>query len=289
MREGPFEITVLDDQDAPLLTEYVENAWFVAANPGKSYHVRINVYRDASGKFPAEHLRLGLFVDGADVNYWKRLDLSDERNLPKDFSLPISSIFWGFKKNTSEIRSFVFSKPQVSHSLSSSSALNAPEFGTIKLVVYEARLVEGIFHNNCSIHEIPTNLSIANKEDQKFWKQPSLVTASGRKVESDKEKFIPLMRWENTSSIPLATMVLRYHTQETLNFLRNSKTCGKRDREEGEEDTDCVRKERRNSSHDQEANVGGDVVEIVREKEVPLMDLTEENPQWEIVKMKKTN
>lgn len=281
MREGSFEIIVLDDQDVAFSTEQIDKTWYVTAKPGNSYHIRINVFRDASGKFPAKHLRLGLFVDGTDVNYWKRLDLSDEKYLPKDFSLPISSIFWGFKKNTSEIRSFTFSKPQVSPSFASSSGVKESEYGTIKLVIFEARLVEGIFHNNCGIHEVPSHVRLSNAEDRKFWKQPSLVTSSGRKIESEREKFVPLMRWENISSSPLATMVLRYHTEDCLAFLRNPKCSGKRSREEENEDEESVKKERLNSSEVKESAVG-DVVEIIREKEM-------ENPHWEMVKITRPN
>jgi hypothetical protein len=106
MREGQYEIIVLDDRDRPLTEEVISDRSFVTAQPGSSYHVKITVYRNKSGQFPAKYLRLGLYVDGNDVQYWKRLALSDEKTLPKDYSLPICSIFWGLKKNTSEIRSF---------------------------------------------------------------------------------------------------------------------------------------------------------------------------------------
>jgi hypothetical protein len=78
MREGQYEIIVLDDRDRPLTEEVISDRSFVTAQPGSSYHVKINVYRNKSGQFPAKYLRLGLYVDGNDVQYWKRLDLSDQ-------------------------------------------------------------------------------------------------------------------------------------------------------------------------------------------------------------------
>jgi hypothetical protein len=291
MREGQYEIIVLDDRDRPLTEEVISDRSFVTAQPGSSYHVKINVYRNKSGQFPAKYLRLGLYVDGNDVQYWKRLDLSDEKTLPKDYSLPICSIFWGFKKNTSEIRSFVFAKPGLSSN--SGSQFQESELGSVKLVIHEAKLQQGIFNNNCGIHETPSGISLAN-EDQKFWTRPSVVTSSGRKIESEREKFVPLLRWENASEIPLKVMTLFYHSADMMRFLKNPQIQLKRPHEEvSGELNEQNRKKGREGEEEEETppllnHLGDAVVEVVREKEVPLLDLTDETaPIWGSVKLKK--
>jgi hypothetical protein len=56
----------------------------------------------------------------------------------------------------------------------------------------------------------------------KFWKQPSVTTKAGRKVQ--KEKFVPLERWENSDRSPFIVMSLRYHTQQFMQILKAQAT-----------------------------------------------------------------
>lgn len=299
MREGPYEVIVLDERDKPLAEIFLNNQWMIQAIPGAAYHVQVNIYRDTNGKFPAKYLRLGLFVDGDDVQYWKRLDFSDEKKLPKDRAVPISSVFWGFKKNTNEIRSFVFAPPastahlgnQNSSSSSSSSAPENKDLGTIRLVVHDAIVTQGIFANNTGVHEVPTSDTKKVSEDKKFWKQASVVTTSGKRVTSEKEKFLPLERWENCSNIPIHSLTLQYHQEDVIRLLRNPALQLKRKRE-NELDDDVLRKEQRRDDQDDEEETtqllnNKEVVEVVREREVPLLDLSSDNPTWGTIRLKK--
>ena len=116
----------------------VGNVLYALAEPGGEYAVRINVYRDEDGQFRPARIRIGLYIDGEDVNYWKRIDLSEEGLLPQDKFSPVSATFWGFKKNSDDMRSFVFSTPTVVSELSDIPALIVPKaaLGTIKVCEY---------------------------------------------------------------------------------------------------------------------------------------------------------
>ena len=113
----------------------VGNVLYALAEPGGEYAVRINVYRDEDGQFRPARIRIGLYIDGEDVNYWKRIDLSEESLLPQDKFSPVSATFWGFKKNSDDMRGFVFSTPTVVSELSDIPALVVPKaaLGTIKV------------------------------------------------------------------------------------------------------------------------------------------------------------
>jgi hypothetical protein len=160
---------------------------------------------------------MGLYVDGYDVQYWKRIDLSNNSILPSDRNSPVSSSFWGFKRDSTEIRSFVFSEPAVSDLPQHSQEM---PLGTIKVVIYEAKVVEGYFHNNCKVKTQPPNVQSVS-EGKKFWKQASVTTVAGEKVENEKEKFIALERWENVNTEPIKILQTYYHNTSMISFLRN--------------------------------------------------------------------
>ena len=192
---------------------------YVVAEPGKEYCVRINVYRDANGVFTPKYIRVGIYVDDIDVNYWKRIDLSNESLLPTDVHVPVSASFWGFKKSADDMRGFVFAMPSVVTELSQLPALQPAHraLGTIKVVIYEAKIVGGTFENRPGCHELPPGQSIC--EGKKFWQQASVATNAGQKLSEDREAFNPLTRWANKSPVPLATMLLNYHTQSMITCI----------------------------------------------------------------------
>jgi len=217
MRQGQYEILILNSDGAGYEERQMSGKTCVRAEPGKEYNVRINVYRDARGNFPAKYLRFGLFVDGVDVQYWKRIDLSDEELLPTNPLEPVSSRFWGFKKNVNDIRSFVFSVPDTTTNSYAHSAEDYKCLGSVKLEVYEACVTYGTYENQSGQFEAPSTQQIG--ESAKFWQQASLTTAAGRKIELEKEKFLPLPRWKNLRKVPDEVLVLQYHTASMMDFL----------------------------------------------------------------------
>ena len=74
MRIGCYEVIVTSENDVACEQVVVGDDHYVIANPGKEFCVRVIVHRNEQGEFPFPHFRVGLFVDGIDVNYWKRID-----------------------------------------------------------------------------------------------------------------------------------------------------------------------------------------------------------------------
>ena len=77
MRDGLYEVQLVDEGDLPFQESCVEGTTYAHAKPGQEFAVRITVHRNPlNGEFPFNYLRLGLFIDGHDVNYWKRMDMT---------------------------------------------------------------------------------------------------------------------------------------------------------------------------------------------------------------------
>ena len=125
MRDGCFEVVLLSStrKDQLYEEEIIETpdstttttTTCVKAIPNEEYSVKVNVYRNKDGKFPAPLLRIGLFVDGVDVQYWKRIDLTDNSILTAHKTAPVSTRFWGFKQVLIRILNIRFLLP--THSL----------------------------------------------------------------------------------------------------------------------------------------------------------------------------
>lgn len=229
MRSGNYDVSLI--VDSTVLEEMrIDGKTYVCSEPGKEYHVMISVYRDPVTKqFPCPYLRFGLYVDGIDVQYWKRLDLSNEGDLPADPKVPVIVKFWGFKQNVSELRSFVFTTPSyegdtASTSSAASAAIAAPHVqqnaGRLKIVIYEARVTTGDFNNQQAAKQIQTATTFA-AGNVKLLDQASMVTGTGQRIANDKEVFAPLQRWANVSTEPLQTIELLYHSRSMLRILSN--------------------------------------------------------------------
>jgi len=199
--------------------------YFVAV-PGEEYYLKVFVYRDSDGKFPFRYIRIAAYVDGMDVNYWKRLDMSNENVLPSDPMEPLSATFWGFKKSDSEIQSFRFANMHAPGTVGSSSSGSGGEAdaGQVKVDIFEAEVSEGMISNLSGCHEVPTQTA-AHSSSQKFWSQPSVTTVGGKKL-ANIEKFVPIARWSNKPhpvtgdpDSPLLTLNSKYHTGMILSTL----------------------------------------------------------------------
>lgn len=229
MRSGNYDVSLI--ADSVVLDEMqVDGKTYVCSEPGKEYHVMISVYRDPVTKqFPCPYLRFGLYVDGIDVQYWKRLDLSNEHDLPSDPKVPVIVKFWGFKQNVSELRSFVFTTPSYDGEVTSTSssvaaAAAAPHVqqnaGRLKIVIYEARVTTGDFNNQQAAKQIQPATTFA-AGNVKLLDQASMVTSTGQRIANEKEVFAPLQRWANVSTEPLQTIELHYHSRSMLRILAN--------------------------------------------------------------------
>lgn len=159
MREGLYEVQLMDVREQPFREEVIDDKPYTHASPGHEFTVKITVHRHpVSGDFPYACIRVGLFVDGYDVQYWKRIDL--QVMAPTQSS--VSAIFVGFKKNTADLRAFVFSTPAGATAEEEKSAqfkedLQKRPVGQIKVIIHEAEPVPEapVFHNKSGFHEVP--------------------------------------------------------------------------------------------------------------------------------------
>eukprot|EP00607_Mallomonas_marina_P001126 CAMPEP_0182430514 /NCGR_PEP_ID=MMETSP1167-20130531/41281_1 /TAXON_ID=2988 /ORGANISM="Mallomonas Sp, Strain CCMP3275" /LENGTH=316 /DNA_ID=CAMNT_0024615711 /DNA_START=151 /DNA_END=1101 /DNA_ORIENTATION=+ len=188
---------------------------YVVGVPGEEYIVKFILHRDANFSYPYKLLKVGLYVDGQDVNYWKRIDTTAMSNINDE----VATIFWGFKKNTNDIRAFVFAKPpKINHQMSQQQLSKLQPLGQIRIVVFEAKLADGIFHNQTFCQDI-SNPSYNHPSDEKLLSQPSITTRAGRKIDASKETFAPLQKWINCSSEPVETIIMPYHSSEMISLL----------------------------------------------------------------------
>ena len=289
MKFGLYEVVLMNDVGEKFRERVIKGKSYVVAEPGREYCIKVLIHRDATGNFPVRLMRVGLFVDGIDVNYWKRLDC-DCLGSSEPY---ICTTFWGFKKNATELKAFVFSQPGIRKEQSFKDITEKP-LGQLKVVVYEAVRSVGIFDNRSGNHDVPASSSIS--DGRKFWQQASAVTQGGRTIESSKEKFDPIPRWANKSFEPLNTIICEYHTNDMLDFLENfsektnssnasvndpvnsryaiaSSLSMKRELEV-DSNTESLSPKRRN---DTEINPTQDDIKFLPvTKIVPLLDLTEE-------------
>lgn len=260
MRVGQYEVLLMNTDLMHLPERTIAGSTYAIATEGSEYIVRVFVHRDVNGKFPAARMRVGLYVDGHDVQYWKRLDTTDAKT---DSSVSsISTTFWGFKKSSSEIHSFMFATPEPISS--STSTKSTSSVGKIEVVIYEAEVVGGINENTSKEYGVPTSQVVEG--DKKFYMQASVGTTGGRKLENI-EKFDPLLRWKNKYNHPMTSLILSYHTQDMLNIIEQirqesikSSVLGKRSVEEI-----------------QDADGVDDVIIVPIVKKYELVDLTDDS------------
>jgi len=222
MREGLYQVELIDSTQPvgrPFPETTVDDKTYAHAIPGHEFSVRITVHRNPlTNTFPFEYLRVGLFIDGHDVNYWKRMDLTAAPGQKM-----VSASFQGWKKNTSDLRAFQFSTPVLASADEEAdpqfkAVLSKKPLGQIKIVVHEAVLAPGVFENKSGFHEMPGAQKVS--ENKKFWQQASVTTTAGRQIDSEREKFTPLPVWKNISAIPNYEMSLSYHTAEMVSFIQ---------------------------------------------------------------------
>jgi len=290
------EIDIKDD--GTILNEMIINGnHYAIANPGSEFSIKVNIFRDKNNKFPYPHIRIGLYCDGNDCNYWKRLDLSNENELPDH----VSARFWGFKRDTEDIRAFVFATPEMV--VNDQIDEIKTKIGEIKVIIHEAEIRGGLFDNKTSIsNEIPNVRSIDGST--KFWKQASLTTIAGRRIENNKEKFPELIKWANKTTYPQCTLQLNYHTKDMLDLMQRiqnnnvDSNLNKRKRESKyidltlDDDDDNDDNDNNDNDNDKNKNKNDnsteddEYIEVIKvDKEIDVLDITNETePIWSTVK-----
>ena len=223
-KSGCFEVILIRGEGAHesvIEERTVGGNVYAIAQPDLEYSVKINIYKDRKTKqFPVPYLRIGLYCDGVDVNYWKRVDLSEPTTLPEY----VSAKFQGFQRTTEDIRTFKFATPGFDSVSSDASKQKVKTddkpLGAIRVVFFEATVVGGVYENKGTVNQIPGIEIITG--DRKFWQVASVTTTAGRRLDDrEKETYSPLMRWTNKTSDPMKEMVLKYHQSHVLDFIEH--------------------------------------------------------------------
>ncbi len=218
MREGCFELVLKKRGDLPdfFEEEEVNGEATVIGDMDEEYVVCVHIHRDEStGKWPALKLRIGLMVDGHDVQYSNRVYLSAK--LPQEIDY-VTAIFEGFKKNATDLRAFKFGTP--SYVPSSSSRSRNPRgvdhLGKIQAFIYTCTRIgkTSVVRNQSRFHELHSYES--NGHEKKAWLQPSLITKGGQPIAEEEERFPKeLAKWKNANQDNRPTKILSvsYHTK----------------------------------------------------------------------------
>jgi hypothetical protein len=204
MRQGPYEIQVISENGRVLPEKEVNGQTVLEAEQGLTYRVKIRIHADADGNFPAELVWTRLYVDGSHAQ-WYGLRL-------KQGGAPVEWTFIGFRKNQYEKVAFVFALPESTTQHAPVDEQNAG--GTLKVVFYHA-------HDTGKIGEVVEPSTVPDRiaaavEGAKFWKQPSVVTETGKRLESKVASLCA--KW--TLGEELAALTLPYHSADTIAFLQ---------------------------------------------------------------------
>jgi hypothetical protein len=252
MRVGNFELVLKsrltsgEGSEENLPEEQILDETTVIGEMGSEYLVCVNIYRDEkTGKWPAPKLRVGLHVDGHDVQYSNRVYLSDK--LPKEVDY-VTAVFEGFKKNAVDLRSFKFGTPSYipysSHkSLAASGSVSIPgarkktkvdDLGKITAFVFKCLQTSwtATVANESRFHELHSHES--SGREKKAWFQPSLVTTAGQHIAEETERFPKeLAKWTNVgggtggdSNKPVQTLTVHYHTKVWAGLKRKMQDRG---------------------------------------------------------------
>lgn len=228
MREGCFELVlkrVSGKDDDFFGEEEVGGSPTVIGEMDAEYIVCVNIHRDeATGKWPGSKLRIGLVIDGHDVQYSNRVYLSEK--LPKEVDY-VTAVFEGFKKNAKDLRAFKFGMPSYIPSGSSSSSSRGQGvaidcLGKIQAVVYKCARAgkTSVVRNQSRFHELFSYESTGR--EKKAWLQPSLVTKGGQRIDEETDRFPKeLARWKIANDDkPIKTLMVSYHTKTWASLKR---------------------------------------------------------------------
>ena len=232
MKFGVYELVAyFRSTNEPLEEMRVNNVDYFIAVPNKEYYVKVIIHKNENGVFPMEYARISLIIDGLDVNYWKRLDMSAKTLEVNKTENEVSATFWGFKKSESEILSFVFNNKVDNAKNTSRIGSNIKSnIGQIKVEIFEAEVLNAVISNISGCSEVPTTAILPGTNthaNSKFWTNPSVATVGGSKL-NGVEKFVPIPKWENkphpitgSRNDPLIVLEMSYHTEELCKTLEH--------------------------------------------------------------------
>jgi hypothetical protein len=212
MRQGQFELLLMTEDGRAMEEHTFDGKPTARAEPDTTYHVRVNMYKDENGNYPAAgHLRYYLFVDGKDVQYCTTVKVS------AGAVEPVSRNFWGFRKNDTEVLAFKFAPTIISTDASAASAEMEQKLGSVRPLVCRVEYAgdETAPRSNFQYQESPDTQNINGSK--KFWKQPSVTTVGGTAMPG--KLAIAAMERKVTSKKHVAALELQYHSGDIVDIL----------------------------------------------------------------------
>ena len=198
-----------------LLEREVDGKTYTVVPPGVGeYAVRVQFKKGPDGAWPYDKVKIGCYVDGHDVNYWKRMDFGA---MKKD-QASAAAFFLGFRRAGSEIRAFTFAStvPDSNDSTSAKLSNSLASVGSVKVEIFAAKAQsKEIYANKAGGHDIPSG-SKAVSGNKKFWQQASLNTSGGRAVS---EAFNPIEVWQQDGGDPVLVVEKWYHSAAMLDTI----------------------------------------------------------------------
>jgi hypothetical protein len=235
MRQGPYEIEVVDENGRVLPEKDVNGQTVLQAKHNLTYRVKLRVHPGEDGKFSPDKIWARLYVDGRHAE-WQSASVSGSCSAPnstpgapRPVQRNVSLTFTGFRKNQHEKVAYVFCLPETSAQYAPKESGNTEpgeQAGTLKIIVNRAVDTGRVEHTGDNWRStVPLSVAQAS-EDAKFWERPSVVTSPGNRFESRLSDTYTV--WDMHEQ--LAIFTLPYHSAETIAFLQDFHNA-QRDRE----------------------------------------------------------
>ena len=221
MRDRDIEVLVMQvGSNKSAFSEKTVNDVTYALIPsaGCEYIVRIILHRNKYTQFfpfedvPCQCLKVGLYIDGIDCGYYKRVSYS--KALPHHHST-VACEFTGFRTEGNRVRAFVVSNTIGSSDMNINESSTSNNVGNIKVTFNMAKATENVFENRSTSREVPGASKLVDN-NQKYFKQAKYSTGAGRTLNMS---FTTTKQWVNINSLPDKTITMKYQKTDIIEAL----------------------------------------------------------------------
>jgi hypothetical protein len=227
MREGEFEILVLDAKGTAYPEQLLDGRCTIGTTPGDVFTVKVTVYQGSS---TPKYYAVMLYIDGQVLYYYHKIELlptaTEAATTFKSFPLASGA----FELQFAEVRQTYSDNPSSNQNQS---------LGTITAKIFEARPINEPQEYKPVPEEIKYNAEIeanTNSDDKKFWKVPALFTGLGKNIGPSFVPFVPpvvngikednltsklYQTWQwNLQQEPVKVLIIHYQDEKLLKFSK---------------------------------------------------------------------
>eukprot|EP01032_Pedospumella_encystans_P012711 gene12711-14684_t len=214
MRQGIYELSVLDKNGVAFGECNIDDNYYVRAVPGNEYDVKFTIHADAHGRFPYTYVICVLTIDGSQIDkgFWMDLSLYSANQ-------PCVVNFCGTQISADTMQSFKFSELKISAAGNTISSENFDQTGKLQVAVYEARRTQKLMLREVNFGSTIATASTSIAESKKFWQKPSLATDRGS-LRTHLYNYSQ-HHHERLRDSPDAIVKVEYHTAGHLNLLQD--------------------------------------------------------------------